>query len=59
MAALDATAISVAELLAAAGGGDLEKVRACLDAGAPAATQEESTGESALMRAASTGSAKL
>ena len=59
MAALDATAISVAELLAAAGGGDLEKVRACLDAGAPAATQDEATGESALMRAAAAGSAEI
>ena len=63
MAALDANAVSVAasvaELLAACTAGDTARVRDLLDAGAPAATQEESTGESALMRAASTGSAEI
>ena len=59
MAALDATAVSVADLLAAAGGGDLGKVRACLDAGAPASAQDDATGESALMRAAAAGSAEI
>ena len=59
MAALDATAASVTELLAACTAGDAARVRDLLDKGAPAAAQEESTGESALMRAASTGSAEI
>ena len=59
MAALDATAVSVAELLAAAGGGDVARVRDLLDKGAPASAQDEASGESALMRAAATGSAEV
>ena len=59
MAALDATAVSVAELLAACSGGDAARVRDRLDAGAPASAQDESTGESALMWRAAAGSAEI
>ena len=63
MAALDANAVSVAvsvpDLLAACTAGDVARVRDLLDQGAPASAQEESTGESALMRAAAAGSAEI
>ena len=41
MAALDATAVSVAELLTACTAGDAARVRDLLDQGAPASAQEE------------------
>merc|ERR1712138_96872 len=59
MAALDATAVSVAELLAACTAGDTARVRDLLDKGAPASAQDEASGESALMRAAAAGSAEV